>query len=100
MWQQQNEAPHENQDNRPHILKSEMNNMVKALYNLSPSAFANSISLFKHPLPYLLSLPQAYKNIGWKQQQSQKHGKTAGNLDHTKVNTEQCKYGWQLSTEQ
>jgi len=61
MWQQWNEALHEKQDNRPCILEAETNTMVTALYELSPSAFANSISLFKHSLPHLLSLLQAYK---------------------------------------
>jgi len=61
MWQQWNKALHEKQDNRPRILEVETNTMVTALYKLGPSAFANSNSLFKHPLSHLLSLLQAYK---------------------------------------
>jgi len=61
MWQHRNKALHKNQDNRPCILEMEMNSMVTALYDLGPSAFTNSTSLFKHPLPQLLSLLQAYK---------------------------------------
>jgi len=61
MWQHQNKALHENQENRPHILETETNSWVTELYNLGPSAFTNSISLFKHSLSELLLLPHAYK---------------------------------------
>jgi len=51
MWQHCNEVLHKNQENRPQILEMETNSKVIALFDLGPSAFTNSNSLFKHPLP-------------------------------------------------
>jgi len=45
----------------PQILEVEVNQNVMALYDLGPGAFANSATMFKHPLAELLQMPQAYK---------------------------------------
>jgi len=62
MWQHCNEALHEDPENRPQILETEVNQNVTELYGLGQGAFANSTSLFKHPLIELLQLPLAYKS--------------------------------------
>jgi len=61
MWQQRNEALHENPDNRTQILETETNQQVEELQALGPSAFDHGKSLLKHPLSELLQLPHTYK---------------------------------------
>jgi len=62
MWQHCNEALHKDQENWPCILEVKVNHSITELYALGPGAFANSNSMFKHPLTKLLQLSQAYKN--------------------------------------